>query len=228
MLAGSRTSTRAPSRSAVRTSRVSSEEAGHRDGLRVYALYAHVGRAEHGFSLKLRGASTEDVGGGWRRRRPAELTYLDRKRARVRRSDSGWRWVGRSSRAAVFLMDEPLSNLDAKLRVETGRTSRPAASARHDDALRHPRPGRGHDDGPPGRGALGRPAAAVRHARTLYERPANTYVAGFIGSPAMNLVPASRTGRRWTSAASRCRCPRPRRRRSSSGCARRCSCPMAR
>ena len=48
----------------------------------------------------------------------------------------------------VFLMDEPLSNLDAKLRVQT-RTQIAQLQHRlgHNDAVRHPRPDRGHDDG---------------------------------------------------------------------------------
>ena len=65
----------------------------------------------------------------------------------------------------VFLMDEPLSNLDAKLRVATRAADRgAAAAARRDHRLRHPRPGRGDDDGRPRRGDEGRRAAAVRHA----------------------------------------------------------------
>ena len=54
----------------------------------------------------------------------------------------------------VFLMDEPLSNLDAKLRVQTRYADQlaDAAAGRH-DRLRDPRPDRGADDGRPHRGA---------------------------------------------------------------------------
>ena len=69
-------------------------------------------------------------------------------------------------------MDEPLSNLDAKLRVQT-RTQIAVAAAppRRHHRLRHPRPGRGHDDGRPGRGAQGRPAAAGRHPARAVRQP---------------------------------------------------------
>ena len=95
----------------------------------------------------------------------------------------------------AFLMDEPLSNLDAKLRVQMrAEIRRLAARARHDDDLRHARPDRGDDDGRPGRGAeRGRaPAGATR--RGALRPPANMFVAGFIGSPAMNMVEASLRG----------------------------------
>jgi len=68
-------------------------------------------------------------------------------------SASGWH----SRRAIVrrpqaFLMDEPLSNLDAKLRVQTrGRARRAATTAGGDDRVRDSRPGRGDDDGGPHR-----------------------------------------------------------------------------
>ena len=58
-----------------------------------------------------------------------------------------------------------------------------AASTRRDDHLRHPRPGRGHDDGRPGRGAQGRPAAAVRHPAQPLRTPGNVFVAGLRGIP---------------------------------------------
>ena len=66
--------------------------------------------------------------------------------------------------------------------------SAPAAARRH-DGLRDPRPGRGDDAGRPRRGAAAT-ACSSRSARRseLYEQPANLFVAGFIGSPAMNLL----------------------------------------
>jgi multiple sugar transport system ATP-binding protein len=94
----------------------------------------------------------------------------------------------------VFLMDEPLSNLDAKLRVST-RTQIAALQRRlqvttvyvtHDqsEAL-----------------TMGDRVAVLKDGvlqqvappREMYERPANAFVAGFIGSPAMNLFPAACT-----------------------------------
>ena len=92
----------------------------------------------------------------------------------------------------VFLMDEPLSNLDAKLRVqmraEISRLQRRSGRHHH---LRDPRPGRGHDDGRPrGRHAQGRAAAGRRPPQELYDQPVNLFVAGFIGSPTMNMVEA--------------------------------------
>ena len=90
---------------------------------------------------------------------------------------------------AVFLMDEPLSNLDAKLRVQM-RADIAALQARlgvttvyvtHDQAEAM---------------TLGNRVAVMNHGRlqqcdaprVLYEQPVNTFVAGFIGSPAMNLL----------------------------------------
>ena len=85
----------------------------------------------------------------------------------------------------VFLMDEPLSNLDAKLRVQTRTADRPAAApvpGLH--RLRHARPGRGDDDGRPRRRDEGRPAAAVRHAHESVRPSRRTpFVAGSSAHP---------------------------------------------
>ena len=78
----------------------------------------------------------------------------------------------------VFLMDEPLSNLDAKLRVQMrAEITRLQARARRDDDLRHARPGRGDDDGRPDRRhaqgrapAAGAAGAALRRARQPLRR----------------------------------------------------------
>ena len=76
---------------------------------------------------------------------------------------------------AAFLMDEPLSNLDAKLRVQTrAEILKLQDSARHDDDVRHPRPGRGDDDGRPHRrDEQWRPAAGRNPGGALHE-PAST------------------------------------------------------
>ena len=91
---------------------------------------------------------------------------------------------------SVFLMDEPLSNLDAKLRVET-RANIAALQARlgtttlyvtHDQVEAMTM---GH------RVAVLKEGGFLQQAdtpRNLYDRPRNAFVAGFIGSPAMNLV----------------------------------------
>ena len=88
-------------------------------------------------------------------------------------------------------MDEPLSNLDAKLRVQMrAELVEAPPAARRDDDLRHPRPDRGDDARRSACGARQRRRPAGRHAQELYGRPANKFVASFIGSPAMNFVPA--------------------------------------
>ena len=93
-------------------------------------------------------------------------------------------------------MDEPLSNLDAKLRVQmrTEVVADPAA-ARDDDGVRDPRPDRGDDARRPRGGDARRDHAAGRHAEGALRRPANLFVAGFIGSPSMNFVPRAAGGR---------------------------------
>jgi len=95
----------------------------------------------------------------------------------------------------VFLMDEPLSNLDAKLRVQT-RTELVELQKRLavTNGLRHPRSGRGDDDGATGSPYFGRGLQQCDKPSTLYHAPANLFVAGFIGSPAMNTLPVARTG----------------------------------
>jgi multiple sugar transport system ATP-binding protein len=101
----------------------------------------------------------------------------------------------------AFLMDEPLSNLDAKLRVqmrsEISRLQRQIAVTSlyvtHDqiEAMTM-----GDQVAVLKKGLL----QQVDRPQTLYRKPANLFVAGFIGSPAMNIVPATLTeenGTRW-------------------------------
>ena len=80
-------------------------------------------------------------------------------------------------------------------RQDAGRDRQAPQAARHDHGLRHPRPGRGHDHGAEDRGPE-RAAGSSRSARPLdlFERPANLFVAGFIGSPRMNLYRGQVTG----------------------------------
>ncbi|WP_433802115.1 ABC transporter ATP-binding protein [Actinomycetospora sp. CA-084318] len=165
-----------------------------------YALYPHMTVAANmAFSLRLRGGSKDDV-----RRRVEEAAamldltpYLDRK---PRALSGGQRQRVAMGRAivrepAVFLMDEPLSNLDAKLRVET-RANLAALQRRlgtttlyvtHDQVEAMTM---GHRVAVLAEGRL----QQCDTPRALYERPANTYVAGFIGSPAMTLLPARAWG----------------------------------
>jgi multiple sugar transport system ATP-binding protein len=158
-----------------------------------YALYPHMSVAENmGFALKLRGVDKKErqervhdaaamldleeyLG-----RRPGSLSGGQRQRVAMGRA------VVREP--SVFLMDEPLSNLDAQLRVET-RAHIAALQARlgtttiyvtHDqvEALTM-----GHRVAVLKGGVL----QQVDTPRNLYDSPANAFVAGFIGSPAMNL-----------------------------------------
>ena len=96
----------------------------------------------------------------------------------------------------AFLMDEPLSNLDAKLRVQMRAELRAdAARSGRDHALRHPRPDRGDDDGRQGGGDKRGIVQQWDSPQVLYNQPANLFVAGFIGSPSMNMVEATLEGR---------------------------------
>jgi multiple sugar transport system ATP-binding protein len=159
-----------------------------------YALYPHMTVYENlAFGLKLRKLPGDEID---RRVREAgailELAeILDR---RPRQLSGGQRQrvaLGRAivRQPAVFLFDEPLSNLDAKLRVQT----------RGEIARLHRRLGATmiyvtHDQVEAM--TLGERIVVLNEGRIqqidtplgLYERPANRFVAGFIGSPAMNLV----------------------------------------
>ncbi|MDO8189261.1 sn-glycerol-3-phosphate ABC transporter ATP-binding protein UgpC [Conexibacter sp. JD483] len=159
-----------------------------------YALYPHMTVAENmGFALKLAKTPKSEI--QQKVREAAEVLdlveHLDRKPGQL---SGGQRQRVAMGRAIVrepkaFLMDEPLSNLDAKLRVEM-RT----AIARLQQNLGTTTIYVTHDQIEAV--TLGDRVAVLRDGvlqqfaspRELYERPAKLFVAGFIGSPAMNFA----------------------------------------
>jgi multiple sugar transport system ATP-binding protein len=145
-----------------------------------------------GFALKLSGVPKTER--DQRVRDAARMldleAYLDRRPKALSGGQRQRVAMGRAivREPAVFLMDEPLSNLDAKLRVET-RANIAALQARlgtttiyvtHDQVEAMTM---GHRVAVLCDGVL----QQVDTPRVLYDRPANAFVAGFIGSPAMNL-----------------------------------------
>jgi multiple sugar transport system ATP-binding protein len=161
-----------------------------------YALYPHMTVRENmGFALKLAGVEKEEIDRQVEQaaetldleqhldRRPANLSGGQRQRVAMGRA------IVRDPKA--FLMDEPLSNLDAKLRVQMrtevaklqSRLETTTVYVTHDqveamtlgDRVAVMRAGVLQQVGPPAE---------------LYDDPRNLFVAGFIGSPAMNFMPA--------------------------------------
>jgi len=167
-----------------------------------YALYPHMTVYENmAFALKLRKTSKADI--DRRVKEAAALLQLEEYLNRKPKALSG----GQRQRVAmgraivrepqVFLMDEPLSNLDAKLRVQT-RTQIATLQAKlgtttvyvtHDQVEAMTM---GHRVAVLLDGQL----QQVDTPRVLYDKPANVFVAGFIGSPAMNIktVPLTDNG----------------------------------
>ena len=158
-----------------------------------YALYPHMTVAQNmGFALKIAGKSKDEIN-----ERVVEAAkildlepYLERKPKALSGGQRQRVAMGRAivREPSVFLMDEPLSNLDAKLRVQT-RTQIASLQRRlgittvyvtHDqtEAL-----------------TMGDRIAVLKDGilqqvgtpRDMYETPQNAFVAGFIGSPAMNI-----------------------------------------
>jgi multiple sugar transport system ATP-binding protein len=165
-----------------------------------YALYPHMTVRENiGFALKLRKMPKPQIAAKvnetaeilglteWLDRKPGQLSGGQRQRVAMGRA------IVREP--SVFLMDEPLSNLDAKLRVqmraEVQRIQRRINVATiyvtHDQVEAM---------------TMGDRVAVMRSGvlqqvdspQVLYDRPDNLFVAGFMGSPAMNMYEASMTG----------------------------------
>jgi multiple sugar transport system ATP-binding protein len=165
-----------------------------------YALYPHMTVAENiGFALKLRKVPKAEA-----RKRIAETAeiigltdHLDRKPKQLSGGQRQRVAMGRAivREPQVFLMDEPLSNLDAKLRVqmraEISRIQRQLSVTTvyvtHDQVEAM---------------TMGDRVAVLRRGvlqqfdlpQRLYEQPANMFVASFIGSPAMNMLEAKLEG----------------------------------
>ncbi len=169
-----------------------------------YALYPHMTVHDNmAFGLRMRGMDSADIEqrvkhaadilelGPLLKRKPRQLSGGQRQRVALGRA------IVREPQA--FLLDEPLSNLDAKLRVQTRIELQKQHRAlratfiyvTHDqveamtmgDRIAVMRDGVLQQCGPP---------------RQIYDQPANMYVAGFIGSPSMNFVPVTIDGRRAT------------------------------
>jgi multiple sugar transport system ATP-binding protein len=165
-----------------------------------YALYPNLDVSQNmGFALKQQGVPKDE-----RLKRVRDVAklldlepYLDRK---PRQLSGGQRQRVAMGRAIVrhpkvYLMDEPLSNLDAKLRVQTRaelvelqqRLAVTTVYVTHDQVEAM---------------TMGHRVAVLRDGdlqqvdapSTLYHEPANVFVAGFIGSPAMNMLPVSVDG----------------------------------
>ena len=167
-----------------------------------YAIYPHMSvRDNMAFPLKLANMPKEEISARVNKAADIlELTeYLDRKPAALSGGQRQRVAMGRAivREPKVFLLDEPLSNLDAKLRAqmrtEIARLQRRLGTTTlyvtHDQTEAM---------------TLGERIAVMRKGevlqigtpRELYQHPRNLFVAGFIGSPAMNFLPARRVGQR--------------------------------
>ncbi|HNJ97654.1 MAG TPA: sn-glycerol-3-phosphate ABC transporter ATP-binding protein UgpC [Ilumatobacteraceae bacterium] len=162
-----------------------------------YALYPHLSVAENiGFGLALRKMPKHEI--NERVHKAADMLGLvDLLDRRPKMLSGGQRQRVAMGRAIVrepkvFLMDEPLSNLDAKLRVqmraEISKLQRAMGVTTiyvtHDQVEAMTMADR---VAVMRRGVL----QQVAHPWELYDRPANLFVAGFIGSPAMNMIAAT-------------------------------------
>ncbi len=164
-----------------------------------YALYPHMNVAQNmGFALKIAKQSKSEIAA--RVREAAKILdleeFLERKPGQLSGGQRQRVAMGRAivRQPHVFLMDEPLSNLDAKLRVSTRsqiselqrRLGVTTLYVTHDQVEAM---------------TMGDRVAVMKDGvlmqvdapRNLYDSPANAFVAGFIGSPAMNLLAGTMT-----------------------------------
>jgi multiple sugar transport system ATP-binding protein len=167
-----------------------------------YALYPHMTVRENmGFALKLAKVPKEEIN-----EKVSEAArildleqHLDRKPANLSGGQRQRVAMGRAivRNPSAFLMDEPLSNLDAKLRVQM-RTEVSRIQSRLGTTTVYVT----HDQTEAmtlgDRVAVMRAGVLQQVAKPgeLYNRPRNLFVAGFIGSPAMNFLPAKVEGDR--------------------------------
>ena len=162
-----------------------------------YALYPHLSVYENiAFGLRLRKESKEEVHKrvAWAAKMLDLTPYLDRKPKQLSGGQRQRVAMGRAivRQPQVFLMDEPLSNLDAKLRVQMRAD---IAQLQHD--LETTTIYVTHDQVEAM--TMGDRVAVMRNGilqqvaepQRLYDSPANLFVAGFIGTPPMNLLEAT-------------------------------------
>jgi multiple sugar transport system ATP-binding protein len=165
-----------------------------------YALYPHMTVAENlGFGLKLHGVKTAEIKSRVRDAAAAlDLEdHLDRKPRALSGGQQQRVALGRAivREPSAFLMDEPLSNLDAALRVQTRaeilklqkRLATTTIYVTHDQVEAMTM---GDRIAVMKKGVL----QQIGTPEELYMRPANVFVATFIGSPSMNVVPAQAIG----------------------------------
>ena len=165
-----------------------------------YALYPHMSvRGNIGYAMKVHGTPKDEIAA--RVGEAAALLgldpYLDRKPANLSGGQRQRVAIGRAlvRKPEVFLFDEPLSNLDAKLRVEMRaeikmlqkRLGTTAVYVTHDQVEAMTMADRVVVMNA---GRIEQVAAPI----DLYEQPANRFVANFIGSPAMNFFTVAVTG----------------------------------
>ncbi len=166
-----------------------------------YALYPHMSVRENmAYGLKIRGFEKSDIES--RVQRAAGILELGALLDRTPRQLSGGQRqrvaMGRAivREPAVFLFDEPLSNLDAKLRVQMRaelqalhkRLSTTSLYVTHDQVEAMTLANRMIV-------MNGGRAEQIGAPLEVYAKPASTFVASFIGSPPMNLIPVERAGR---------------------------------
>ena len=166
-----------------------------------YALYPHMSVYDNmAFGLKMRGTPKADIErrvnsaaqilelGPLLKRKPRQLSGGQRQRVALGRA------IVREPQ--VFLLDEPLSNLDAKLRVQTRIELQKQHRALHATFIYVT-----HDQVEAM--TMGDRIAVMKDGilqqvappKEIYDHPANMYVAGFIGSPTMNFIPVTVSGK---------------------------------